>query len=51
MHKTHGSYGCNFYYIRDRNCEAVVSRSKHRTKKSESDPDTMHGPPDRQTHL
>ena len=39
----------------DRNCEhrneAVVSRSKHRAKKSESDPDTMHGPPDHQTHL
>ena len=56
VHKTHGSHGCNFYITySDRNCEhrneAIVSRSKHRAKKSESDPDTMHGPPDRQTHL
>ena len=39
----------------DRNCEgcneAVVSKSKHRAKKSGSDPDTMYGPPDCQTHL
>ena len=39
----------------DRSCEgckkAAVSRSKHRVKKFESDPDAMHGPPDRQTHF
>ena len=39
----------------DKSCEgrkkAAVSRSKHRTKKFESDPDAMHAPPDRQTHF
>ena len=39
----------------DKSCEgrkkAAVSRSKHRVKKFESDPDAMHGPPDRQTHF
>ena len=39
----------------DKSCEgckkAAVSRSKHRAKKFESDPDAMHGPPDRQTHF
>ena len=39
----------------DKSCEgrkkAAVSRSKLRAKKFKSDPDTMHGPPDRQTHF
>ena len=39
----------------DRSCEGrkktAVSRSKHRAKKFESDPNAMHGPPDRQNHF
>ena len=50
VHKTHGSYGWNLHTVTEV-VKVTESRSNHQAKKFESDPYTMHGPPDCQNHF